>query len=287
VLEQAQGAGQKAQQDALIGQGSIFDADPHAPALALPSHAAIPAVEFDRPELLAAEKEALGLFVSAHPLKEVDAALRRRVDCPLPELSSRRDGEWVTVGGMLAETKRIRTKKGDPMMFGTLDDLHGSVELVIFGKALAACEDALAADSIVLVRGRVDHKERDRTCVVVQQIERFEPSTEEIRVAAEQAALVPAPTPVLRLRLDATALPVSALGDLKDVLAAFPGESEVVIEVSSSTGARRLKLGPEFRVTHTAALHAELDSLLGKAIVDGSPAHQERVPGDDRVAATA
>jgi len=267
VLEQAQGAGQKAQQDALIGQGSIFDAVPQAIALALPSHAAISAGEFDRSELLAGEKEALGLFVSAHPLKEVDAALRRRVDCSLADLSSRRDGEWVTVGGMIAETKRIRTKKGDPMMFATLDDLHGSVELVIFGNALPASEDAIAADLIVLVRGRVDHKEHDRTCLVVQQIERFEPSSEEIRAAVEQASVLAAPTPVLRLRLDATALPASALSELKDLLAAFPGESDVVIELSSSVGARRLKLGPEFRVARSAALHAELDSLLGRAMV--------------------
>src|SRR5882757_1655339 len=72
VLEQAQGAGQKAQQDALIGQGSIFDLDGAAGGAesavsALPSHAPIPLVEFDRSELLAAEKESLGLFVSAHP----------------------------------------------------------------------------------------------------------------------------------------------------------------------------------------------------------------------------
>src|SRR5437588_1095308 len=282
VLERAQGAGQKAQQDALIGQGSIFDAVPQAIALALPSHAAISAGEFDRSELLAGEKEALGLFVSARPMKEVDAALRRRVDCSLADLSSRRDGEWVTVGGMIAETKRIRTKKGDPMMFATLDDLHGSVELVIFGNALPASEDAIAADLIVLVRGRVDHKEHDRTCLVVQQIERFEPSSEEIRAAVEQASVLAAPTPVLRLRLDATALPAAALSELKDLLAAFPGESDVVIELSSSVGARRLKLGPEFRVARSAALHAELDSLLGRAMVS-----EGRVDEAQPVAASA
>ena len=63
---------------------------------------------------------------------------------------------------MITETKRIRTKKGDPMMFATLDDLEGSVEMIVFGKALASAEAALALDSIVLVRGRVDHKEPAR-----------------------------------------------------------------------------------------------------------------------------
>ena len=151
VLEQAQGAGQKAQQDALIGQGSIFDlgadlggAGVGAANLAAPSHAPIPMIEFDRHELLAAEKESIGLFISAHPLKDVRAAMREKVDCSLAELSARRDGDWVTVGGMITETKRIRTKKGDPMMFATLDDLDTSLEMIVFGKPLLACEEALA-----------------------------------------------------------------------------------------------------------------------------------------------
>jgi DNA polymerase-3 subunit alpha len=283
VLEQAQGAGQKAQQDALIGQGSIFDMDggdggSGSAAPNVPSHAPIPLIEFERAELLAAEKESLGLFISAHPLKEVRAALTARADCSLAELSARKDGEWVTVGGMIGQAKRIRTKKGDPMMFATLDDLEGSVELVIFGKALAAGGDAAADDSIVLVRGRVDHRDRDKTCVVVQQIDPFDPSPEEVLEAAEAAARATAPPNALRLRLDASALPASALQELKELLAGFPGEAEVVVELLTSVGPRQLRLGTEFRVSQTAGLHAELDQLLGEAMIGAQPS---------KVAATA
>jgi DNA polymerase-3 subunit alpha len=277
VLEQAQGAGQKAQQDALIGQGSIFDLDGQdgagpAPAT-VPGHAPIPRVEFDRPELLAAEKESLGLFISAHPLKDVRAALSVRVDCSLTEVSARRDGDWVTVGGMIAQAKKIRTKKGDPMMFATLDDLEGSVELVIFGKALAAGGDGVATDSIVVVRGRVDHKDRERTCLVVQEIEAFDPTPEEVQKAEEAAAKAAVPPSALRLRLDASALPASALVDLKELLTGFPGEAEVVIELLTSAGPRQLRLGADFRVARGAGLHAELDALLGEAMIgeDRSP----------------
>jgi DNA polymerase-3 subunit alpha len=286
VLEQAQSAGQKAQQDALIGQGSIFDlgADGGGPAApATPSHAPIPSVEFDRSELLAAEKESLGLFISAHPLKEVRAALNARADCSLAELSARRDGDWVTVGGMITQAKRIRTKKGDPMMFATLDDLEGTVELLIFGKALAASEDVAAADSIVLARGRVDHKDRDKTCVVVQSLERFAPTVEEVERAEEEAAKKGSVSKVLRLRLDAMALPATTLSDLKELLSGFPGEAEVVIELKTSEGQRRLKLGPDFRVARGAALHAELDALLGGSVLAESP----RVEAPARVAASA
>jgi hypothetical protein len=274
VLEQAQGAGQKAQQDALIGQGSIFDLEPASPVggggpspVGTPSHAPIPSMEFERSELLAAEKESIGLFISAHPLKEIGPALRARVDCPLAELAGRRDGDWVTVGGMITAAKRIRTKKGDPMMFATLSDLDAAVELVVFGKALDASGDALTTDSIVIVRGKLDHKDRDRTCIVVQQVERFEPTVDEVRDAVEAVARRPAPPSALRVRLDATVLRASVLSELKELLTGFPGATDVVIELSTSVGRRRLKLGPEFRVERSASLRAELDALLGAAIM--------------------
>ncbi len=277
VLEQAQGAGQKAQQDALIGQGSIFDvgldggpqggAGEAAAAFAAPSHAPIPTIEFERAELLAAEKESIGLFISAHPLKEIAPALRAKVDCSLAELGNRRDGDWVTVGGMITQAKKIRTKKGDHMMFATLDDLDSAVEILVFGKALAECESTLAPDSIVLVRGRVDHKDREKTCIVAQAIDRFEATPEEVEAAAVQEAKLVAGPEALRLRLDAAVLPATALTDLKELLAGFPGESDVVIELSTTVGRRRLRLGRDFRVTRSAGLHAELDALLGEAIL--------------------
>ncbi len=275
VLEQAQAAGQKSQQDAQIGQGSIFDGldfggggGGEAPtAFATPSHAPIPPIEFDRNELLAAEKESIGLFISAHPLKEVGAALRAKVDCSLGELANRRDGDWVTVGGMITQAKKIRTKKGDPMMFATLDDLDAAIEILVFGKALADCEEALAPDSIVVVRGKVDHKDKEKTCLIAQQVERFDPTPEEVQQAEEEAAKVVVAPTALRLRLDATLLQASILGDLKEVIAGFPGDSEVVIELSTSIGPRKLKLGADFRVTRSASLHAELDSLLGPALL--------------------
>jgi DNA polymerase-3 subunit alpha len=179
---------------------------------------------------------------------------------------------------MIAQTKRIRTKKGDPMMFATLDDLEGSVELLIFGKPLAAGEDAAVADAIVLVRGRIDHKDRDKTCVIVQQIERFEPTAEEVQEAAQQAARRAVRPSALRLRLDATALGASALGELKELVARYPGESDVEVELSTSVGPRRLKLGAGFRVARSAALHAELEALLGHAMLADAELPREQPP---------
>jgi DNA polymerase-3 subunit alpha len=287
VLEQAQGAGQKAQQDAQIGQGSIFDlggpddaggslggaaarggsahsAGPGA-GLMRPSHPPIPAEELDQAELLAFEKEAIGLFVSAHPLKPVREALRARADCPLAALAGRRDKDWVTVGGIVTESKRIRTRNGDHMMFATLDDLEGSVEMLVFGKALAEHEAALAVDQVVLVRGRVDHKEAGKTCLVVQSAETFAPTEQELadaRATSERAAI---PARPVCLRVDAAKLPASVIDELKHVIGNYPGSAEVVLEIDTSKGPRRLRFGEAYRVEPTPTLRAELEQVLAPA----------------------
>jgi DNA polymerase-3 subunit alpha len=275
VLEAAQSAGQKAQQDALVGQGSIFDlapppaasgeAAPGAGLLKL-SHPPIPSEEFDQPQLLAVEKEAIGLFISAHPLKPMREALRARADCPLAALADRRDKDWVTVGGIITESKRIRTRNGDHMMFATLDDLEATVEILVFGKALAEHEAALAVDQIVLVRGRVDHKEAGKTCIVVQSVDTFAPTEQEIERAnsdarTSSAAQAAAAQPV-RLQVHAAHLPASAIEDVKDIIETNRGHAEVVLEMVTSAGTRLLRLGEAYRVQHTPGVRAELEAAL-------------------------
>ncbi len=289
VLEQAQAKGQKIQQDALIGQGSIFDLQDASSGLEAASaapapsasgfsaaaglvsvHPPIPSEEFDQPELLAAEKEAIGLFVSAHPLKPLREVLRARVDCPISALEDRRDKDWVTVGGIITEAKRIRTRNGDHMMFATLDDLAGAVEVLVFGKALAEHEAALAVDEIVIVKGRVDHKEAGKTCLVVQTVETFAPSAEEIeRASAEAGAAARAATALaqpVHLRVAAASLSASALDELKQAIEDFPGPAEVRVELVTSTRPRHLRLGEEYRVQNTPTLRAELEHALGPVL---------------------
>jgi DNA polymerase-3 subunit alpha len=237
-------------------------------AFAAPQHPPIPSEEFDQPEMLAIEKESIGLFISAHPLKQVREALRVRVDCGLAELAERKDGDWVTAGGIITQAKKIRTRNGDHMMFATLDDLEGSVEVIVFGKALGEFEGALGVDSVVLVRGRVDHKEATKTSLVAQTVEPFEPSEDEIEKAKREASTRRLGPPPLKLRLDAARLPASAIDDLKDLLGSFPGESEVVLELLLSVGdPRTLRLGNAFKVAPTPTLRAELEQILGPAVV--------------------
>jgi DNA polymerase III subunit alpha len=283
VLEHAQASGQKIQQDAQIGQGSIFDleeapAPASAPAgaapgasLARPIHPPIPADEYDQAELLKVEKESIGLFISAHPLKPLREALRARTDCPLAALADKRDKDWVTVGGIIVEAKKIRTRNGDHMMFATLDDLAGNVEILVFGKALSEFEAALAVDEVVLIKGRVDHKEAGKTCLVVQSAERFAPTQEEIEQAsaasARRGAVATAIAEPVLLRVDASALGTSLIEDLKHAIQEYPGPAEVLLDVDTGARVCRLRLGEAYRVQHTPTLRAELE----QAVASSSP----------------
>ena len=182
VLESAQAAGQKAQLDAQIGQGSIFDLggfgggdDAAASPFTAPSHPPIPIEEFERQELLAIEKESIGLFITEHPLKRVREALRVKGDTTCLDVPERRDGEWVKVGGMISAAKKIRTRSGSTVMFATLDDLDAQVELLVFEKVILASEPILQTDQIVLVRGTVDHGENGKVCVKVADVSALRP----------------------------------------------------------------------------------------------------------------
>ncbi len=242
-LRPAEGEGAAAD-GAAAGAGAEGNGDPFGgTGLARPVHPPIPAEEFDQPELLAAEKEAIGLFVSAHPLKPLREALRARVDCPLSALEDRRDKDLVTVGGIITETKRIRTRNGDQMMFATLDDLAGSVELLVFGNALADYEQALHVDEVVLVKGRVDHKEAGNTCLVVQtrRALRARPAGDRAGAGARQGdrrARTPRGAEPLHLACRRDSLSAETLAELRQAIEDSPGQAEVLLDIDTSRGTR-------------------------------------------------
>jgi len=265
VLEQAQGAGQKTQQDAALGQASIFDLEQPASGGAALGGAfgapdlPVPAIPDERAQLNEWEKETLGLFLSSHPLKEVRAALSARVDCSLTDLREKKDNEWLTIGGMITECKKIRTRKGDTMMFATLDDLTESVEMLVFKTDSTANADILEVDRLVIVRGRVEHKEAGEIKFIAQDVEAFEPTPEEVVAAETLAAVKPVHR---RVTIDVDpGVPDSFLDELRDICRNNPGDHELLLVV----GRRSLLLGESYRVAASGACFAELEQLPGTA----------------------
>ena len=78
----------------------------------------------------------------------------------------RRDGEVVSVGGIVSAVKQLTTKKGEPMVFLTLDDPTGAGEVVVFNSTYAAARELCTADRVLVIKGRVDHKQQGETKLI-------------------------------------------------------------------------------------------------------------------------
>jgi len=156
VVDKAMEAASAAQRDRAHGQGSLLDvlsAGTGTPR----QRGALPEVpEWDRPQLLAGEKETLGFYVTGHPLTEHRALLARHTTVTTEDLPSLQDKSTVKLGAIVSAVKEISTKNGERMAFVTLEDLAGSVETVVFPDLYRSSMLHLAKDSVVLVKGQVD-----------------------------------------------------------------------------------------------------------------------------------
>jgi len=250
VLDAAVSWGQKHQADRLVGQGSIFDLGP-AEEETPRHHPTTPTGEFDKNELLRLEKEVLGLYVSEHPLSSVRDQLRRKTDATIAELERRRDGEVVTIGGIVSALKHMTTKRGDAMVFMRLDDVTGGTECVVFNSTYEKARELCTVDRVLVVKGRVDHKDGE-TKLIAMELSAFEAVPEKREV---------------RLRLDATSTRAGIVRELRDLIRDFPGESPVYVDCMTSHGPKTLALGPAFRVRPAPDFYAEVKVLLGESAV--------------------
>jgi DNA polymerase III subunit alpha len=250
VLEQALAYGQKQHADRMAGQGSIFDGlfDDAEPA-ARKQHPPVPAEEFEKNELLRMEKETLGLYVSEHPLSSLRSQLAAKTDATIAELERRRDGELVTVGGIISSVREQLTKKGETMVFLRLDDVTGGTDVMVFASTYEATRSLCVMDRIVIVKGRVDHKEGE-TKLIASDLAAFE------AVAAKQ---------LVKLRIDATQARAGLIRELAALLRDYPGESPVFVDCVTSEGPKVLALGPQYRVDPAADFYAEVRALLGES----------------------
>jgi DNA polymerase-3 subunit alpha len=114
----------------------------------------------------------------------------------------------------------------------------------------------------VVVRGRVDHKNRGETSLVVAEAEHFEPGADELAAARAKAAAKRDPEQIV-LRVRAAEFGPHLVEELKALFESFPGRTEVLLEMKTREGTRTLRFGDGYRVSASGALRAQLDELLG------------------------
>ena len=169
ALDGALESGQRHQRDVAAGQSTLFD------LFAVPAGESVQFLdsgeEIPRRERLRWEKELIGLYLSEHPLGDIADVLPDYVTAYTGDLAEESDAAKVTLGGILISSRRVVTRAGSTMLVATLEDLQGSVEVVVFPKVFEQTANAWADDSIVLVTGRIDR--RDETpqilCEAVHQ----------------------------------------------------------------------------------------------------------------------
>ncbi|MFZ5650482.1 MAG: DNA polymerase III subunit alpha [Bacillota bacterium] len=198
--------------------------------------------EYSRSELLAFEKEAIGFFLSGHPLMDYRQSLQDQASGTLAEIKELTGETMVTCGGMLTSVKRINTKKGDPMAFANLEDLTGSLEVVFFPKVYREYQKMIQNDAVVMVRGKAN------------------PSGDEVKIQAEEVQpLIKKVCGDVYLRLDG-AVP-ETLDNIKIILRSYPGESRVFLYFEKEKRLRQIS--KENWVDISGPALGELRKLLG------------------------
>ena len=209
--------------------------------------------EFDKEELLAYEKEVIGIYVSGHPLEEYVSILKKystakTSDFYLDEETDTiraKDGSMVTVGGMIAE-KRIKYTKNDKIMaFLTLEDMYGAVEVIVFPRDYEKNASYINVDEKVFVTGRVQAEDEKDGKLVASSIVPFSqmPKTLWLQFADKEQYL--------------------AMHDgLQEILRQSEGKDNVVIVLKDTKQMK--KLPPNQNIDADAKLIGQLMAFLGE-----------------------
>ncbi len=142
------------------GQAGLFGGESdelsYAPDLSRYGHVG----NFSTDEILAMEKDLVGIYISGHPLEGFREALDKRCSANAQSLSELQHDQECVIGGIIADLQVRMTKRGDKMAQVKLEDLYGTMAVTFFPQVYKTCADQLAKDKIVLIKGKASHRER-------------------------------------------------------------------------------------------------------------------------------
>ncbi|MCX7750184.1 MAG: DNA polymerase III subunit alpha, partial [Candidatus Bipolaricaulota bacterium] len=216
------------------GQQSFFDAEEFVPPLAVDT------AEYSREELLAFERELLGLYLGGHPLDTYADELRARGVVPIAEAEAQ--ARTFAVAGEVKAVKRVGTPSG-PMAFVTLADRTGAVEVVVGSRVLG---DFLREHALLLVRGRWTERNGSRR---LQALE------------VEPLGRPEAPRSALRIDLPLELVTPEGVRHLGTILADHPGPVPAQVRVRDGERALVVEAGPRYRVQPCPELRQKLLGL--------------------------
>ncbi|MBV8074575.1 MAG: DNA polymerase III subunit alpha, partial [Candidatus Eremiobacteraeota bacterium] len=243
-----------------LGQFSLFGASSEGETIAPKLRALAPPATM---EVLAWERETLGVFLSGHPLADVAEALARSGAIPIREAKARiaaaADEESVTVvAGLLTHVRRTMTRAQSQMLIATLEDMSGSIECLVFPKNYDELQAAFVQDEIVIVTGRVRIRERPGN-----QAPSENPTEPSLQVSAVTPfeRRKPAPSsPGWHLVLGRR----EQIDELAALCAEFPGNVPIVLHFGADSRLMQKGISP-------GGVRASLERIFGAANVREGP----------------
>jgi len=231
------------------GQVSFFD---EGNGGALPEIDTLPEMpEWPAVEMLAREKEALGFYVSGHPLERYRDEVIAFTNARLGELGELADNTSVVVAGVIASLSRKSDRNGNPIAFAGLEDFTGSTEAIVFSDPWQTYGEYMHEDAMVLLRARVSKKEGEAPKLIAEEVMPLSEARRRL-------------TGRLHLLLVATNGKDRA-GEALRIISRYPGPIPVYLHVEHSDEGPPLKLRAEgVGVDTETDLLDELKDLLGE-----------------------
>ncbi|MCB8933815.1 MAG: DNA polymerase III subunit alpha [Fimbriimonadaceae bacterium] len=256
------------------GQKSIFEEDGDTAA---PSFPDLPETEtFSRSELLAMEKELMGIYVSDHPLRGMERRIQQSSTHTCGSVEELEEGTSVRLAGVIAALRTITTKQsGKKMATMTLEDFSGQAQVIVFPAVYERFREAIVKDSVVRMRGAVMHRERAGSSgeksieIRMEDVEPIEPVLD-----LQMGGAMDAKRLVIRIE---KATPRQLQG-LKGLLCKHPGMYEVEVQILPRSTFHPLLL--DYTVAPTSDLLASIKNVVTECELelvapDGSAAEYE------------
>ncbi|MDH3997963.1 MAG: DNA polymerase III subunit alpha, partial [Desulfuromonadales bacterium] len=253
-LEEAMEIGQKMQREKASGQESLFGTEELVTQTGQ-AYGDLPDVE-EWPEnvLLTNEKDAIGFYITGHPLARHSETIKRFGTCTTADLNDRSDKDEVSVCGIVTGLKMLNTRKGDRMAFVTLEDLSGYVEMVVFPETYTMAAELLNSEEPLLVRGVVDEGE-DANKILVNEVLTLQEVQEKL-------------TKRVRFRLTTPGLEELQLQKLKNIITRFHGDCEAVIDLEIPNRSKtQIVLPDELRLQANDQMVDDVEKLFGYNVV--------------------
>ena len=273
ALEHAVSRAERSRRDRESGQTSLLDMVGTPETVADDYGLLIDVAPMAGEEKLRLEKELLGLYLSDHPLRRISAELAKLSDTQAVEVTSALQDTEVRVAGLVREVRRVVTRKGQIMAYASLEDLTGTVDVVLFPRIFEQTRLLFEPDKVIVVQGKVDARAGNTRYSGASGAPPpepdVEPEVETASIVADMAWLWDDPEciPVARRQLVHVRIPNSDSGlaeRLEAVLARHPGTDEVVLHVV--VGRREVVVNADrYHVLAGPALAAEIDELIGQA----------------------